>query len=102
MCVDGVDARVYCLGFASGGRLWRYPCLLVVDLVVDVGSSLVSLLANLSPLWTLVRGCEVERLIGCEVELVGDFECGVSSFVVIVGIFRFSGTWCLFSVLVLV
>ena len=66
---------------------------------MDVGSSLVPVLANLNPLWRIVvRGSEVERLIGSEVERVGDFGSGVSSFVL--RIFRFSGTWCLFSVLV--
>ena len=66
---------------------------------MDVGSSLLPVLANLNPSRrTVVRGSEVERLIGSEVELVGDFDSGVSSFVV--RIFRFSGTWCLFSVLV--
>ena len=68
---------------------------------MDVDSSLVPVLASLNPLWrSVVRGCEVERLIGSEVEIerVGDFGSGVSSFVL--RIFRFSGTWCLFSVLV--
>ena len=99
---------MYCLGFAGvGRRLWLLPVLyssplvdsLVLILVVGVGSCLLPVLANLNPSRrTVVRGWEVERLIGCEVELenVGDFGSGVSSFVV--RIFRFSGTWCLLSV----
>ena len=78
--------------------------LLVCPLVVGaVGSCLVPVLAsNLGPSLTLrtvvaVRlGSEVERLIGSEVELVGDIVCGVSLFVL--SDFSFLGTWCLLSV----
>ena len=73
---------------------------MVCPLVVDaVGSCLVPVLANLGPLLRTVvamRCSEVERLIGSEVDRVGDIVYGVSSFV-LSGDFRFSGTWCLFS-----
>ena len=91
---------MYCQFAVVGRRLLPVVYPLVVDAVV--GLCLVPVLANLDPSLcrrTVMRlgGCEVDRLIGSEVErVVVDFVCGVSSFV-LRSCFRFTGTWCLLS-----